>query len=160
VYSSSRAHDACVGDGWSLRERLEQVPYREEPWASAYPDLVDVLKDDPRLPKYSVVERNAFVGGSILSPAMLQVALPVRDYGTVTSNLVRRVSTEEHGFVYEDGTATLDADNIAAERIDGWTPIPVGGIGLLGDADRDPGSGSESEPDPNPDADRHDRAPW
>jgi hypothetical protein len=37
---------------------LESMPYREEPWASRYPELVNILADEPALPKGNVIARN------------------------------------------------------------------------------------------------------
>ncbi len=45
---------------------LESMPYREEPWASRYPELVNILDDEPALPKGNVIARNiACRGGGI-----------------------------------------------------------------------------------------------
>ncbi len=55
--------------GWAspvvpeLLELLEAMPYREEPWASRYPELVGILDDDPALPKGNVMVRNVVWGG-------------------------------------------------------------------------------------------------
>jgi len=43
---------------------LESMPYREEPWASRYPDLVNILDDEPALPRGNVIARNIVRGGS------------------------------------------------------------------------------------------------
>jgi len=43
---------------------LESMPYREEPWASRYPELVNILDDEPALPKGNVIARNIVRGGS------------------------------------------------------------------------------------------------
>jgi len=42
---------------------LESMPYREEPWASRYPELVNILDDEPALPKGNVIARNIVRGG-------------------------------------------------------------------------------------------------
>ena len=30
---------------------MERMPYREDPWASRYPELVSILDDEPACPK-------------------------------------------------------------------------------------------------------------
>jgi len=42
---------------------LDSMPYRTEPWASRYPKLVNILDDEPALPKGNVIARNIFCGG-------------------------------------------------------------------------------------------------
>ncbi|MCF7854643.1 MAG: right-handed parallel beta-helix repeat-containing protein [Candidatus Pacebacteria bacterium] len=42
---------------------LKSMPYREEPWASRYPELVNILENEPGVPKGNVIARNIFRGG-------------------------------------------------------------------------------------------------
>jgi hypothetical protein len=42
---------------------LESMPFREEPWASRYPELVNLLNDEPALPKGNVIARNIICRG-------------------------------------------------------------------------------------------------
>ncbi len=43
---------------------LDSMPYRDEPWATRYPELAGILNDEPALPKGNVIARNIFRGGS------------------------------------------------------------------------------------------------
>ena len=43
---------------WNLLGKAEAMHYREEPWASRYPDLARILDDDPRLPLHNVFAGN------------------------------------------------------------------------------------------------------
>jgi hypothetical protein len=38
------------------------VPYKEPPWSTRYPQLVNILQDDPGAPKGNVIARNICVG--------------------------------------------------------------------------------------------------
>ncbi|MFL9829028.1 right-handed parallel beta-helix repeat-containing protein, partial [Rhodoplanes sp. SY1] len=46
-----------------IRRNLATVPIDKEPWRSRYPHLVDILSDEPGLPKYNRISGNAFAGG-------------------------------------------------------------------------------------------------
>ncbi|HQK93115.1 MAG TPA: right-handed parallel beta-helix repeat-containing protein [Armatimonadota bacterium] len=47
-----------------MRERLEAVPYREEPWRSRYPQLLTYLDGNYAQPRGNLVARNICWGGS------------------------------------------------------------------------------------------------
>jgi hypothetical protein len=55
--------------GWAAHavpevlDQFKTMPYREEPWASRYPELVNLLDDEPVLPKGNVIARNIVRGG-------------------------------------------------------------------------------------------------
>jgi hypothetical protein len=55
--------------GWAsasvptMKERLEQVPYREEPWRSRYPQLLTYLEGNYAQPRGNRVSRNVCAGG-------------------------------------------------------------------------------------------------
>lgn len=62
-------HIDARGLGWAasifdfLKERLNAVPYQSEPWRSRYPELLNILQNDPMAPKNLLVARNICVGG-------------------------------------------------------------------------------------------------
>lgn len=63
-------HVDARGVGWMkndvetiLKPRLRAVPYQQPPWSRRYPSLVNILSDEPGLPKGDVVTRNISVGG-------------------------------------------------------------------------------------------------
>jgi hypothetical protein len=45
---------------------LRKTPYKEPPWSTRYPDLVNLLDDEPNKAKYNSVVRNICVGGKWL----------------------------------------------------------------------------------------------
>jgi hypothetical protein len=55
--------------GWAaagvelLKKRLAEMPYREQPWRSRFPQLLKYLDDEPAVPKGNVVARNICWGG-------------------------------------------------------------------------------------------------
>lgn len=61
-------HLDARGRGWAkfwfdgrdntLFDRLEAMPYRQEPWRSRYPQLLTLTRDEPSMPKGNVVDGN------------------------------------------------------------------------------------------------------
>jgi len=49
--------------GFATRELLE-LNYKQPPWSTQYPELLDILEDDPLAPKGNVVARNICWGGA------------------------------------------------------------------------------------------------
>lgn len=99
---------------------LESMPYREELWASRYPELVHILEDEPALPKGNVIARNIFCrgGGNWIEEA----AKP-------GLHMEHNLEQEDPRFV--DGSLMdwrLREDSPALTL--GFTPIPMEQIGL------------------------------
>ncbi|GIU78551.1 MAG: hypothetical protein KatS3mg005_1789 [Bryobacteraceae bacterium] len=46
-----------------LFNRLKAMPYQQPPWSDRYPELVNILNDEPAIPKGNVIEGNASFGG-------------------------------------------------------------------------------------------------
>jgi len=51
------------GRDTTLFDRLRAVPFAAPPWSERYPALVNILEDEPALPKGNAVERNVSFGG-------------------------------------------------------------------------------------------------
>jgi hypothetical protein len=118
-----------AASGGGLRTSLEQMPYKEEPWASRYPKLVGILDDDPPTPKGNVVQRNVFVR----TPAP-KLAKAVVEYGSISDNWT---TDEDPGFV--DAAAMdfrLKPDSEVFRKVPGFKPIPFAEIGLYQCPDR------------------------
>ena len=47
----------------TMKSNLLAMPYQQPPWIERYPELVNILDDDPAAPKGNVVARNICVGG-------------------------------------------------------------------------------------------------
>ncbi|MDA1275416.1 MAG: right-handed parallel beta-helix repeat-containing protein [Verrucomicrobia bacterium] len=58
--------DHVEGDG-ILPKRLASVPYQKSPWSDRYPQLLNLLEDEPGAPKGNTIARNISVGGKWLN---------------------------------------------------------------------------------------------
>jgi len=114
-------------EGGTLRRNLAAVPYTKPPWSTRYPQLVNILEDDYRLPKGNVVTRNISVGGKWIDMDKKSKALvQIRD------NLV----DEDPRFVdAANMNFQLRSDSSAFRRI-GFKRIPFEKIGLYKSAQR------------------------
>jgi len=137
------AHMDNRGMGWqkkatdnpngSLRKRLRAMPYKSDLWASQYPTLVNILDDDPNIPKRNVFRSNVSAGG-----LWDDIHKGTRKYQTVEKNLVL---DEQPNWITLEKDARgnlLDIrfkDPRAVEAI-GYETIPVGKIGLYQDERR------------------------
>ena len=99
---------------------LEAMPYRDEPWASRYPELVRIRDDEPALPKGNVIARNIVRGG-----------MGIWVEGGAKPGLQRESNLEQDDPCFID-EARLDfhlrADSPALKL--GFTPLPLEQIGL------------------------------
>jgi hypothetical protein len=120
------------GLGWraygkaELTKKLEEVPYREEPWRSRYPQLLTLLGDEPMAPKGTLITRNVRVGGqwsNIEASALPYVTL--KDNFTEGDPRIVDVSR---------GKFALRKDSPALKL--GFKPIPLEKIGLHADPER------------------------
>jgi hypothetical protein len=112
-----------VGPGGVMRDRLEAMPYREEPWASRYPQLRRLLEDEPGCPKGNVVRDNV-----VCRSGKPSFAPEVVEFGTIEGNwttdeAVRFVDSDRGDYRLAEGAAWR-------ERVPGFRPIPFDRIGL------------------------------
>ena len=99
---------------------LESMPYRAEPWASRYPELVNILDDEPALPKGNVIARNIFRrGGGIWLEGAAKHGARMED----------NLAYDDPRFVDESRLDfRLRADSPAIKI--GFEPLPLERIGL------------------------------
>lgn len=64
IHVDARATHWAAESVPTLLERLEAVPYREEPWASRFPQLLTYAADNPAAPRANYVARNVSWGGT------------------------------------------------------------------------------------------------
>lgn len=137
------AHLDNRGMGWQkaatdneqgeLRTRLRAMPYQSELWAKAYPQLVNILADDPGVPKRNVFTRNVSSGG-----LWYDVHRGTLEFQTVERNVV-----------YDDDPSWITLKKDSLGRISGITfkdeaelkainfePIPYEKMGLQRDVRR------------------------
>lgn len=116
------------GTTTTLTDRLNAMPYREDPWKSRYPQLLTLYQDEPAVAKGNVITRNICVGGKWLDLHNKLTDKIVR----VESNLV----DEDPGFVDAgSGNYQLRDDSPAFAKID-FKRLPIEKMGLYQDARR------------------------
>ena len=115
-----------VDPGGTLPERLKAMPYKQAPWRLKYPQLVNILEDEPGLPKGNVVRHNISYRGKWLD--VESKALPLIEF---EANLV---DTDPHFVDVEQQDFRLRPDSPALAQ--GFQPIPVDRIGLYPDVYR------------------------
>ena len=107
----------------TMRTRLDAMPYKSELWRKRYPELVNILDDEPAAPKGNVVARNISLGGRWDA-----IHAEARPYITLTNNLV------DQDPLFEDPPPknfSLRAASPAYAM--GFKPIPFEQIGLVTD---------------------------
>ena len=124
------AHIDARGLGWqkkftddpkaTLRVQLRAMPYQNPLWSQRYPNLVNILKDDPGTPKRNRVVRNICMGGK-----WDDIHAGTRNYQIVEDNLVGK---DPHFVNRENQDFRLKPTSPAFEL--GFKPIPLEQIGL------------------------------
>ena len=109
-----------------LKAKLDQVPYQSSLWASRYPKLVNILDDDPLLPKGNVIARNICVGGKWAT--VVKEAEPLVKF---QDNLINQ---DPHFADAEHGNFQLKEDSPAWKL--GFQRIPLEKIGLYQSPER------------------------
>jgi hypothetical protein len=106
-----------------MKQRLEEMPYKEEPWRSKYPQILTYLEGNYAEPRGNLVMRNICVGGrwdEIEGKARPGVSL----YDNLVGEDPKFVDAEKLDF-------RLQPDSPAFAM--GFQPIPVEQIGLYED---------------------------
>ena len=117
-------------DGW-IQEAQEKgtlsgIAYNKPPYSERYPELVNILEDEPKAPKGNLIARNVSWGGTW--DGIQNVARP---YLALEDNLV---DEDPHFVDAENLDFRLRQDSPAFQI--GFKPIPIDKIGLYEDADR------------------------
>ena len=107
----------------TMKERLLEMPYKEPHWAEHYPQLLNILEDEPAAPKGNIVARNVSVGGR-----WDDVHDQARPYVTFEDNLV----DEAPGFVESPPRSFQLRDDSPAFKL-GFKRIPIEKIGIYED---------------------------
>ena len=103
-----------------MKPRLLQVPYQKPPWSDRYPELVNILDDEPAAPKHNQVFHNICVGGE-----WLEIEKGFDKLQDIHDNFIGDdgglVTPEKGDFRLKDDSAAIKA---------GFKPIPFDKIGL------------------------------
>lgn len=103
-----------------LKPRLLQMPYQEPPWSDRYPELVNILDDEPAAPRHNQISHNICVGGE-----WVDIEKGFDKLQDIHDNLIGEdaglVAPEKGDFRLKDGSPALKA---------GFKPIPFDKIGM------------------------------
>ena len=111
------------GEGSWIMRHLKAVPYNtSEAWIKAYPELVNILNDEPQYPKY-----NTIAGNIMYKTPGYQIDDLVYKYGTVEDNKeIYKIS----GFVdYANEDFTLKETSEIYKMLPDFKPIDFKNIG-------------------------------
>ena len=85
LHIDSRAMGWASGSvNTTMKDRLLAMPYKDPLWAERYPELVNILDDEPAAPKGNIIARNVCYGGR-----WDEVDNRARPYVTFINNLVK-----------------------------------------------------------------------
>jgi len=107
----------------TMKERLKAMPYKSEIWRKHYPKLVNILNDEPAVPKGNVVRRNIFVGED-----WNDINETAREYVVLKDNLIN----EDPNFEGSPPENFQLREDSPAYKL-GFKPIPVEEIGIVKD---------------------------
>lgn len=114
---------------WDMFGRLETVPYDKPPYSTKYPQLPNILNEDPLEPKNNQIAGNIFEGEPWLDPRGFKLAeAEERGWVRITDNLIG----VDPRFVDRDGGDFRLAEDSPAREI-GFHEIPLEKIGLQRD---------------------------
>ena len=137
------AHLDNRGMGWqkkftkdtksSIHTQLHKMPYKNKLWSKRYPNLPNVLQDDPGVPKRNIFRSNISAGGS-----WDDIHQGTRHLQTVEKNVV---FDKDKDWIKLNKDATgkpisLTFKDPAMVKAAGYEPIPVAKIGVYRDARR------------------------
>ncbi len=109
----------------TMKERLMAVPYKQPPWSERYPQLVNILEDEPAAPKGNIIRRNICVGGR-----WMEIEEKAKPYVLIEDNLID-VVPQVLFMNAEKGDYRLKPNSPAVKI--GFKPVPLERIGLYRD---------------------------
>lgn len=101
---------------------LKRMPYTTGVWAEKYPHLVNILDDEPHLPKHNVLRNNILYK----TPAF-RLDYPVTETGTVENNVT--IYGTNSFADYKNGDFTQLSGSEIYKKCPGFSQIPFGSIG-------------------------------
>ncbi|OGV63753.1 MAG: hypothetical protein A2283_09385 [Lentisphaerae bacterium RIFOXYA12_FULL_48_11] len=124
----------------SEKGTIAGVRYKEPPFSTRYPQLVNLLDDEPKKPKGNIVRQNIFWQGAGVNLRRVANGEPVKEnwWDGIASNIRPLVSVENNlinenpKFVDEKADNFQLCDNSPALKL-GFQRIPVERIGLYND---------------------------
>ncbi len=122
VHVDARAMGWASGSvATTMTQRLKAMPYQSPPWRERYPELINILDDEPAAPKGNLVARNISFGGTWDG-----VHSAARPYVTFRDNLV----DHDPGFVDAPNmNFQLRDDSPVYRLVPGFQKIPFDRMG-------------------------------
>jgi hypothetical protein len=122
-------HVDARGTGWAsfwfdgrdpfLMNGLQEVPYDQPPYSTRYPNLANILKDEPAQAKYNRLANNVIIGEG-------------KAIDWLDGLSEKTVETVNNTLVKEATTVSLNPKTYAV-KVPGFSPIPFPQIGLYPD---------------------------
>lgn len=110
------------GEGSEIRNRLKSFPYNTGIWKEKYPELANILNDDPELPKYNTIK-----GNLAYNVPNYDVVNDVKTYGTFEED----TPVKPEDFVdYKGGDLTLKDDSEIFTKLPDFEKIDFKAIGV------------------------------
>lgn len=109
----------------TMTERLKAMPYQSELWRKAYPQLAQIVEDEPAAPKGNVIRLNLCFGGT-----WEQVEPKARQYITIEKNLILPLEAAREFFADPDREDwRLKSDSPLRSQLPEFQMIPFEQIG-------------------------------
>ena len=109
-------------DSSSLYQKLKKFPYKEGIWNEKYPELANILEDEPTLPKYNIVSNNVEY-----KSAGYNLDENVVKYGTIENNI--EITKTDSFADYKNKDFTVLEDSEIKEKLPEFEIIPFKEIG-------------------------------
>ena len=127
VYTDQRllgwASDLADSETGILYQRLRSMPYDQEPWASRYPELANILENEPAKPKNNRIFNNVFVNSG-----EMRIAIEVMASGIINNNIDFE---NDPGFVdMSNNNFELRGNSLVYQLIPAFQYIPFNDIGI------------------------------
>lgn len=114
------------GEGSEIRNNLKAVPYDTGIWKEKYPELENILKDQPEVPKYNIIKNNVEYKSS-----GYELTEEVTQYGTVENNI--EIKGTDSFVDFKNGNFTVKEDSEIKEKLPEFEIFDFTKIGLLDD---------------------------
>lgn len=124
VFDERGTVDGECGEGSEIRNRLKSFPYNTGIWKEKYPELENILNDNPELPKYNTIKNNI----SYRSPGY-ELAKSVKDYALEIEPDLELANTNDFAD-YRGGDLTLKDDSEIFTKLPDFEKIDFKAIGV------------------------------
>jgi parallel beta-helix repeat protein len=127
--SLKEAFKGWAASSWTtLNENIRKMPIKEEPWRSAYPNLANMLEDEPELPKYTTIKNNLRYNSPIIigKEGIHEV---VTEYGDVQNNV--EIDKKPGSYDPQSGHFKFDPSSGVFDIMGDLKKIPTEKIGRI-----------------------------